>query len=83
MHTGSTDFIRNAIMQDSLCDAKGTYESMACVEGNIADLIVMIRYPPCSKHTIVLRTMIFGAGMLAVLLLAGTGWRRARDVGGR
>ncbi|KAF5415607.1 MAG: hypothetical protein C5S48_05335 [Candidatus Methanogaster sp.] len=29
----------------------------------IAVLIVMTRYPPCSKHAIVLRTVIFGAGM--------------------
>ncbi|PXF59820.1 MAG: hypothetical protein C4B59_10445 [Candidatus Methanogaster sp.] len=38
---------------------------IACVEYNIAELIVMTRYFPCSKHAIVLRTMIFGAGVLA------------------
>jgi hypothetical protein len=35
----------------------------------------MTRYFPCSKHAIVLRTTIIGAGVLAVLVLAcaGTG----------
>ena len=46
---------------------------VARVECNIAELIVMIRYSPCSKHAIVLRTMIFGTGVLAVLLLACAG----------
>ena len=33
----------------------------------------MARYSPCSKHAIVLRMMVFGAGVLAVLL-AGATW---------
>ena len=74
MDTDSTDFIRNAIRHDSLCDAKGTYGRMACVECNIAELIVMTRYFPLLETRIVLRTVIFGAGVLAVLLvLAGAG----------
>ncbi len=73
---GSTrHFIRNAIRHDSLCDAKGTYGRMACVECNIAELIVMTRYFPLLETRIVLRTVIVSAGVLAVLLVlacAGT-----------
>ena len=71
----TTDFIRNAISQDSLCDTKGTYGRIAYVRCNIAELMVMARcFPPLETRTF-LRTMIFGAGMLAVLLvLACTTW---------
>ncbi len=61
---------------------------MACVECNIAELIVMTRYFPLLETRIVLRTMIFGAGMLAVLLVlacagaaAGVMWNVADDGG--
>ena len=43
MNADSTDFIHNAIRHDSLCDAKGTYEHIVCVECIIAELIVMPR----------------------------------------
>ena len=43
------------------------------MECNIAELIVMTRYFPLLETRIVLRTMIFGAGMLAVLVLACAG----------
>jgi hypothetical protein len=86
MDTDSTDFIRNAIRHDSLCDAKGTYGRIACVECNIAELIVMTRYFPLLETRIVLRTMIFGAGVLAVLLVlacagtaAGATWGAGDD----
>ena len=45
------------------------------MECNIAELIVTTRYFPLLETCIVLRTMIFGAGILAVLLVltcAGT-----------
>ena len=59
---------------------------MACVECNIAKLIVMIRYSPLLETRIVLRTMIFGAGVLAVLLAcagtaAGVTWVMGDDGG--
>ena len=43
------------------------------MECNIAELIVMTRYFPLLETRIVLRTVIFGAGVLAVLLLACAG----------
>ena len=46
---------------------------MACVGCNIAELIPMTRYSYLLETHIVLRTMIFGAGVLAVLLLACAG----------
>jgi len=49
------------------------------VECNIAELIVMTRYFPLLETRIVLRTMIFGAGVLAVLLLACAGTARVVD----
>ena len=49
------------------------------MECNIAELIVITRYFPLLETRIVLRTMIFGAGVLAVLLAcagaaAGATW---------
>ncbi len=41
MNTDSTDFIRNAISHDSLCDTKDTYGRIAYVECSIAELIVI------------------------------------------
>ena len=74
-----TDFIRNAMSHDSLCDTKGTHGRIACVECNTAELIVMTIYFPLLETRIVLRTVIFGAGMLVVVLAAagmvsGTEW---------
>ena len=43
------------------------------MECNIAELIVLTRYSPLLETRIVLRTVIFGAGVLAVPVLAGAG----------
>jgi len=53
--------------------SSGTYGRIACVECNIAELTVMTRYFPLLETRIVLRTVIFGAGVLVLLLAcAGT-----------
>ena len=73
INTDSTDFIRNAISHDSLCDTKGTYGRMARVECNIAELIVMTRY----FHLLETRNRFANGDLwqdvLAVLLLACAG----------
>ena len=51
------------------------------MECNIAELIVMTRYFPLLETRTGLRTTIFGAGMLAVLVLAGA-TRVVADDGG-
>ena len=50
------------------------------MECNIAELIVMTRYSPLLENRIVLRTMIFGTGVLAVLLLACAGMAAGVDM---
>ena len=58
---------------------KDTYGCMACVGCNMAELIPMTRYSHLLETRTGLRMMIFGAGVLAVLLAcagtaAGTTW---------
>jgi len=77
MDTDFTDFIHNAIRNDSLCDAN-VFRTMAYVKRNIVELIVMTRHFSRLETHIVLR-MILNAGVPAVLLLACAG----TEAGGR